>query len=960
MPKDPTLQKILVIGAGPILIGQGCEFDYSGTQACKALREEGCHVVLMNSNPATIMTDPETADTTYIEPLILPSLEMIIERERPDALLPTMGGQTALNLTWELAQKGILDRYGVRIIGLSLPTLAYAEKRDLFHACLMEQGLPTLPSSFITSLDELSSIGQTIGFPVIVRSSFTLSGYGGGIAHTQEELFRLCQEGLAISPSGLLIEQSLEGWKEFELEVMRDYRGNAIVVCGIENIDPMGVHTGDSITVAPIQTLTDKEYQKMRLAAFQVMEAVKMCSGGCNVQFAIDPSSGEMFSIEINPRVSRSSALASKATGFPIAKIAAKLALGYSLDELQNDLCSFPASFEPTLDYVVVKIPSFPFDRFPQCSRKLTPSMKAVGEVMAIGRTFQEALQKAICSLDVGSHGLDSKKSEKREEKELLLSLLKEAHPQRLHLIAEAFRVFIPFQTVQELTRYDPWFLEEIKVLVETEQEIEITPLQSVTYALLLEWKRKGFSDRRLATLMQVSEEAVWQKRKAFSLTPTYKRVDTCAGEYRTHSSFFYSSFEEECEVPRTAKPKVIVLGSGANRIGQGIEFDYCCVHGLQAIRAMGYEAIMVNNNPSTVSTDYESSDRLYLEPLTREKILEIVLLEKPLGILIQLGGQTPLNVGRELFKKGLPLLGTAFPSIELCENRELFRSFLSSLSLQQPHNGSFTHLEEALEATKQIGYPLIVRPSYVIGGSSIECIHDENHLVQYVKNLVPSSDPILIEEFLEGGVEVEVDAIGDGSDIFVCGVIEHLDPVGIHSGDSICSLTPLTLSQEIQQELKAQTRKMGLALGIIGLFNVQFSVLDQKTLYVLEVNPRASRTIPLLAKITRTPLVRIATRCMLGQSLLSQGYAGEAQAHFCGVKVPVFPFSRMGCTNRSLGPRMLSTGEILGLGTSHTEAFMKGSFSIDPSLPLSPLVRQTLSSLSSFANYSPHRLQQN
>lgn len=960
MPKDCTLKKILVIGAGPIIIGQGCEFDYSGTQACKALREEGCWVVLVNSNPATIMTDPEIADTTYLEPLILPSLEKIIERERPDALLPTMGGQTALNLTWALAQEGILERYGTRIIGLSLPTLAYAEQRDLFHARLKEKGLPTLPSSFITHLGELSSIEQNISLPVIVRSSFTLSGYGGGLAHTSEELLHLCQEGLVISPSGLLIEKSLEGWKEFELEVMRDHRGNAIAVCGIENIDPMGVHTGDSITVAPIQTLTDKEYQQMRLASFQVMEAVGMTSGGCNVQFAVDPSSGKMFCIEINPRVSRSSALASKATGFPIAKIASKLALGYSLDELQNDLCAFPASFEPSLDYVVVKLPFFPFDRFPQCERKLTPSMKAVGEVMAIGRTFQEALQKAIDSLDAGYYGLGNQKSGRKWETEPLLFLLKEPHPERLWFIAEAFRAGISFETIQEATAYDPWFLGEIEELVLTEQQIACTPVHSVTHALLLSWKRKGFSDKRLASIFDVSEETIWKTRHALQIAPTYKSVDTCAAEYGNSSSCFYSTFEEECEAPRTTKQKVIVLGSGANRIGQGIEFDYCCVHGLQAVQTMGYEAIMINNNPSTVSTDYDRSDRLYLEPLTVEKIHDICLLENPYGIIIQLGGQTPLNVGKELFRRGLPLLGTPFSSIERCENRELFRSFLKTMSLQQPHNSSFIHTDEACEEARQIGYPLIVRPSYVIGGSSIQCIYNESGLLTYVQSLSNLLGPILIEEFLEGGLEVEIDAIGDGADIFLCGMIEHLDPVGIHSGDSICSLTPLTLPQEIQQELKAQTKKIGLALGIIGLFNVQFCVVDLCTIYVLEVNPRASRTIPLLSKITGLPLVRIATRCMLGQSILAQGYAGEAHAHFYGMKVPVFPFTRMGYGNKLLGPRMLSTGETLGIGTTHMEAFAKGAFSIDTSLSLSPSVRQKLSSLSSFANYSPHRLQQN
>jgi carbamoyl-phosphate synthase large subunit len=955
MPNNHSYNKVLVIGAGPIIIGQGCEFDYAGTQACKALKEEGCYVVLVNSNPATIMTDPGVAHATYVEPITSSILQDIIDKERPDAILPTMGGQTALNATLELADSGVLDRYGIKVLGPSLETIRRAEHRQLFSELLHRHGLPALPSFLLTCLDQLPDVEQTIGLPVMVRSSFTLGGHGSGIATTAADLQRICREQLKQTSSGLLIEPAISGWKEIELELIVDQSDSAIVVCGIENIDPMGVHTGDSITVAPIQTLTDNEYQAIRTTAFAVVKALGMRGGGCNVQFAINPTTGTVACIEVNPRVSRSSALASKATGFPIATISTKLALGYRLHEIRNDRISFPASFEPALDYIVVKIPYFNFEKFATAPCHLASSMKAVGEAMAIGRTFQEALHKAIDSLDGRPCGLQSLSSPS------LHTALAEPHPMRLWYIAEAFRHNWTVEQIHSLTHYDPWFLTEIETLVRTEQEIAYIGLQQKnepTGCPLIQeshwraWKQAGFSDARLATLLHVSEEQIWQLRHEMGITPTYKRIDTCAAEFVTSSSYLYSSFEEECEAHPTSRPKVLVLGSGPNRIGQGIEFDYCCVHAVEALKGLGYETIMVNCNPSTVSTDHDISDRLYLEPLTVERIHEIAVVERPVGLLIQCGGQTPLNAGRHLSKRGLPILGTQFPSIDCCEDREQFRHLIAECGLTQPRNATATTPQQAHEEASAIGYPIVVRPSYVIGGASIDFIPDVAALNAYcVSHPNVFMAPVLVEQWLAHGIEAEVDAIADGSDVYICGVIEHLDPVGIHSGDSICALSPVTLSPPIQETLKQHTRQLALALGIKGFINVQFCIQGEKV-YILEANPRASRTIPLLSKVASIPFVSIATRCMAGSSLQSQGYWGEAAHRFSGLKVPVFPFQQMGVAEKNLGPRMVSTGETLSIGKTFREAFSKAVISIDRSLLLSPRIKKEMSQIDVYSTY--------
>jgi len=857
MPLDRSIKRVLVIGAGPIVIGQGCEFDYSGTQGCKALREEGCKVILLNSNPATVMTDRHIADAVYIEPIVSEIVEKILYRERPDSLLATMGGQTALNCTLEMAKLGILKKYGINLLGLSLDTIEKAENRELFKEGMLKIGID-VPKSF--SIDQ-----KDISFPVIVRCSYTLGGQGGGVAHCMEELEQILAEAAQFSEK-VLIEESVIGWKEYELEVMRDRGGNCLVVCGIENLDPMGVHTGDSITVSPIQTLTDKEYQLMRKMAFRVMEAIGMVSGGCNVQFAVNPKTGRMLCIEVNPRVSRSSALASKATGYPIAKIAAKLALGYHLDELQH-------SFEPAIDYVVTKIPRFTFEKFPQANQQLTTYMKSVGEVMGIGRTFKESFNKAISSLDVE-------------------------------------KAFLPRKN-----GYDPWFLNQIN---ELEEEIVKGPLERVDFSQLHRWKQMGFSDEKLALLLNCTEREIFELRENFKLHPVYKRVDSCSAEFPTETAYMYSTYEQECESNPTSKKKILVLGSGPNRIGQGIEFDYCCVHAVKAIRELGYESILLNCNPETVSTDYDTTDRLYFEPLTLEHVREVIHIEKPVGTIIQFGGQTPLNIGKHLDREGLPLLGTPFASIDLAEDRKKFQLFAARLGIKQPRNGFFSSRGEALKLAKKIGFPMILRPSYVIGGTGIEIIQNESELNSYC-----ATPPVLMEEFLEGALEVEVDAISDGREVFICGIVEHIEPAGIHSGDSMSFLSPYRLKSEAQSALMEQTRKIGLALGVVGLFNVQFAIHKEEIL-VLEVNPRASRTVPLLSKTTGLPLVQIATKAILGLSLKEQGMLSKADPKYLGLKLPVFPFERLHLKNETLGPQMKSTGEVLCIGKTFEELFMK------------------------------------
>lgn len=918
MPLDRSIKKVLVIGAGPIVIGQGCEFDYSGTQACQALKEEGCKVILLNSNPATIMTDSSIADAVYIEPIASEIIEKIILMERPDSLLPTMGGQTALNCAKKIAVHGLLKKYGVNLIGLTLETIEKAEDRKRFKEEVMKRGLEVPRSFCVASLQEAIGVQKWLGFPLIVRCSFTLGGQGGGVAYDLKDLERICQEAFSVSEE-LLIEESLIGWKEYELEVMRDRKGNSIVVCGIENVDPMGVHTGDSITVTPIQTLTDKEYQLMRKRAFQVMEVISMISGGCNVQFAVNPRTGRMLCIEVNPRVSRSSALASKATGYPIAKIAAKLALGYHLDELKIDGHSFlPAFFEPVIDYVVTKLPRFSFEKFPQANPSLSTHMKSVGEVMAIGRTFTESLNKALSSLDIPV-------GEIRELAALdVRNKLKTAHYQRLACVFEALRHGIPVEEVHALTKYDPWFLEQLAILVKEEEEVATHFLNTVDFGQMYRWKQRGFSDEKLAHLLKCQPEQVAERRKKLNVHPVYKRIDGCSGEFSHELPYLYSTYEEECESFPTAKKKVIMLGSGPNRIGQGIEFDYCCVHAVKAIRDLGYESIMINCNPETVSTDYDRTDRLYFEPLTAEHVSEVIRTEKPVGTIIQFGGQTSLNIGKYLQKEGVALLGTSFDFIDLTEDRKKFRLFAERMGFKQPENEIFSSEEEAFLWANKIGFPLILRPSYVLGGHAIQVIRNEDELRKYLLGVsVELIAPVLMEKFLEGAMEVEVDAIGDGHDVYICGIIEQVEPTGIHSGDSMSFLSPYQMNTQCQDVLIEQTRKIGQSLKMIGLFNVQFAIYHNDIL-VLEVNPRASRTVPLLSKTTGLSLVQIATKCILGQTLKEQGLGIRAEPKFLGLKLPVFPFSRLHVKDESLGPQMKSTGEVLCIGKTFQELFTK------------------------------------
>jgi len=927
MPKRTDIKTILIIGAGPIVIGQACEFDYSGAQACKALREEGYRVVLVNSNPATIMTDPEMADAIYIEPVEWRTVARIIEKERPDALLPTMGGQTALNCSLDLVRKGVLEKYGVEMIGATREAIDMAEDRDLFRKAMAEIGLDTPRAELAHNLDDAFEILDRIGFPTIIRPSFTMGGSGGGIAYNREEFVEIVKRGLEQSPTTeVLLEVSVLGWKEFEMEVVRDHKDNCIIVCSIENLDPMGIHTGDSITVAPALTLTDKEYQVLRDASIAVLRKIGVDTGGSNVQFAVNPENGKVIIIEMNPRVSRSSALASKATGFPIAKVAAKLAVGYTLDELRNEITggATPASFEPTIDYVVTKIPRFAFEKFPAADNRLTTQMKSVGEAMAIGRTFQESVQKALRSLETGRDGFNPiLMTEDPEERAAELKReLREASAERLLYVADAFREGLSAEEVHDMTRIDPWFLAQIEDLVKTEWQVAQDGLAALDKQRIFALKQKGFSDARLASLVGVTEQEMRERRHHEGVRPVYKRVDTCAAEFATTTAYMYSTYEEECESAPTDNEKIMVLGGGPNRIGQGIEFDYCCVHAALALREDGYETIMVNCNPETVSTDYDTSDRLYFEPLTLEDVLEIVHRENPKGVIVQYGGQTPLNLARPLAAAGVPIIGTTPDSIDLAEDRERFQQMLNKLGLRQPPNRTATSVEQAVELAKEIGYPLVVRPSYVLGGRAMDVVHGEKELRRYMRDAVKVSNdsPVLLDRFLDHAIEVDIDAICDGKDVLIGGIMEHIEQAGVHSGDSACSIPPHSLSAEIQDEMRRQMRMMGLELGVVGLMNAQFA-LRRNEIYILEVNPRASRTVPFVSKATGRPLASIAALCMAGKSLKEQGIIEEIIPEFYSVKEAILPFLKFPGVDPILGPEMRSTGEVMGVGESFGEA---------------------------------------
>ena len=943
MPKRGDIESILILGAGPIVIGQACEFDYSGAQACKALREEGYRVILVNSNPATIMTDPAMADATYIEPVEWQTVARIIDRERPDAILPTMGGQTALNCALKLAAEGVLNKYGVEMIGATKDAIDKAEDRELFDQAMKRIGLETPRAALAHSLEAAFEVLEDIGFPCIIRPSFTMGGSGGGIAYNRDEFEAICQRGLDLSPTNeLLIDESLIGWKEYEMEVVRDRNDNCIIICSIENFDAMGVHTGDSITVAPAQTLTDKEYQIMRNASLAVLREIGVETGGSNVQFGLCPDTGRMVVIEMNPRVSRSSALASKATGFPIAKIAAKLAIGYTLDELANEITGgrTPASFEPSIDYVVTKIPRFAFEKFATADARLTTQMKSVGEVMAIGRTFQESVQKALRGLEVGSHGFEPRitvtDADTRAE---LVDALTNPGAERIWYVADAFRSQFSLEEVAGYSGIDPWFLVQIEELMALEASLDGRGVEHLDRAEWRQLKRKGFSDARLATLLHTSEDQVRERRQELGLRPVYKRVDTCAAEFATSTAYMYSTYEEECEAAPTDRRKIVVLGGGPNRIGQGIEFDYCCVHAALAMREDGYETIMVNCNPETVSTDYDTSDRLFFEPVTLEDVLEIIDLEQPEGVIVQFGGQTPLKLARNLARAGVPIIGTTPDQIDRAEDRERFQQMIQKLGLRQPENTTVRSVDEAINAAAEIGYPLVVRPSYVLGGRAMEIVYREEDLLRYMRDAVRVSEdsPVLLDSFLSAAIEVDIDAVSDGETVVIGAIMQHIEQAGVHSGDSACSLPPYSLATEVQDQMREVVRAMALELGVCGLMNVQLAYQDDE-IYVIEVNPRASRTVPFVSKAVGISLAKIAARCMAGQTLAEQGVEGEVVPPYYAVKEAVLPFNKFPGIDPILGPEMKSTGEVMGTGDTFAAAFARAQLGAGDDPPQSGL----------------------
>ena len=939
MPKRTDIQTVLILGAGPIIIGQACEFDYSGAQACKALREEGYRVVLVNSNPATIMTDPAMADATYVEPVEWRTVERIIAQEKPDALLPTMGGQTALNCALDLVREGVLEAHGVELIGASQDAIDKAEDRERFDRAMKRIGLGTPRSAIAHSMEEALQVQSQLGFPCVIRPSFTLGGSGGGIAYNQEEFVEICTRGLDLSPTTeLLIDESLLGWKEFEMEVVRDRLDNCIIVCSIENLDPMGVHTGDSITVAPAQTLTDKEYQLLRNASLAVLREIGVETGGSNVQFAIHPGDGRIVVIEMNPRVSRSSALASKATGFPIAKVAAKLAIGYTLDELENDITGgvTPASFEPSIDYVVTKIPRFTFEKFPQADARLTTQMKSVGEVMAIGRTFQESLQKALRGLETGMVGFDPVLD--MQDADWRATLKRElGNPSALRLwyVADAYRAGFTLEQIFDITKIDPWFLAEIEDLIVSEQELSNQAVEAISKNQWYDLKRKGFSDARLAQLLATEEAQVRSMRQALDVRPVYRRVDTCAAEFPSSTAYMYSTYEEECEAQTTDRKKIMVLGGGPNRIGQGIEFDYCCVHAALAMREDGYETIMVNCNPETVSTDYDTSDRLYFEPVTLEDVLAIVDIEQPTGVIVQFGGQTPLKLVNDLEAAGVPVIGTSADAIDRAEDRERFQQLVEKLDLKQPDNRVASNLQQGLEGASEIGYPIVVRPSYVLGGRAMEIVYNDDELKQYMQNAVDVSNdsPVLLDRFLDQALEVDVDAVSDGHQVVIGAIMQHIEQAGVHSGDSACSFPPYNLDDDIQDLIREQVKSIAIEMGVVGLMNVQMAV-QGSDVYVLEVNPRASRTVPFVSKCIGVSLAKVAARCMAGTSLEEQKFTTELIPHGFNVKESVFPFTKFPGVDPILGPEMKSTGEVMGFGETFGEAFAKASLGAGDILP--------------------------
>ena len=951
MPKRQDIKSILIIGAGPIVIGQACEFDYSGAQACKALREEGYRVILVNSNPATIMTDPKMADATYIEPIEWKTVEKIIEKEKPDALLPTMGGQTALNCALDLDWHGVLKKHGVEMIGANKEAIDKAEDRELFRQAMLKIGLDMPKSAIAHNLEDALKIQEEVGFPTIIRPSFTMGGSGGGVAFNKEQFVEICQRGLDLSPTNeLLIEESILGWKEFEMEVVRDNKDNCIIVCSIENFDPMGIHTGDSITVAPAQTLTDKEYQVMRNASLKVLREIGVDTGGSNVQFAVNPDDGRLTIIEMNPRVSRSSALASKATGFPIAKVAAKLAVGYTLDELDNDITGgkTPASFEPSIDYVVTKIPRFAFEKFPQADDRLTTQMKSVGEVMAMGSTFQESLQKALRGLETDKSGLDPIIDINADDtKSKIRSELLSAGAERIFYLADAFRMGMSLQDAFELSKIDPWFLKQIEDIVLTEQSIEGIDLRDIKTEKIFELKQKGFSDKRLSEILNCTEEAFRNKRLELDIKPVFKRVDSCAAEFDTQTAYLYSTYQSECEANPSDNKKIMILGGGPNRIGQGIEFDYCCVHASLALQKVGYETIMVNCNPETVSTDYDVSDRLYFEPLTLEDVLEVIEIEKPEGIIVHYGGQTPLKLARALEMSGANIIGTSPDSIDLAEDRERFQKMIQKLNLKQPVNDTARSQEEAVEIANSIGFPLVVRPSYVLGGRAMEIVYDNESLERYMTTAVKVSNdsPVLLDSFLDHAIEVDIDVISDGEDIVIGGIMEHIEQAGIHSGDSACSLPPHSLPSTVLDEMRRQVKLMAKELRVVGLMNTQLAYQDEE-IYVIEVNPRASRTVPFVSKATGVPLANIAARVMAGISLKEQNFVTEIIPKHYSVKESVFPFNKFLGVDPFLGPEMRSTGEVMGVGKDFPAAFDKAFLAAGDVVPTSGKVLVSLRTL--------------